>query len=93
MKINQAARLLNDYDIVFEGHTDSFGNDSENFSLSVDRAHAVRDYFIQNGTSVSQGGSRARGFGETKPIATNETEAGRRKNRRIDIVFYPTTTL
>jgi outer membrane protein OmpA-like peptidoglycan-associated protein len=74
--------------VTVEGHTDSFGADDFNLRLSKDRAESVRNYLIANlgmpSTSVN-----AVGYGETRPIANNETAEGRARNRRIDIVIRP----
>lgn len=90
-KMQQVVRILKGYGIVVEGHTDSFGGDEANLSLSVDRANAVRDYLSKNSSDFSRDKSEAMGYGETRPIANNETATGRRKNRRIDLVFLPKT--
>ncbi len=68
---------------VIEGHTDSQGSDALNQKLSDDRAASVRDYL----TTIGMDGSRLSsiGYGETKPIATNATKAGRQQNRRVEI--------
>ena len=68
---------------VIEGHTDSVGSDSNNQKLSDSRAAAVRDYL----TTIGMDGSRLSsiGYGETRPIATNNTKAGRQQNRRVEI--------
>jgi OOP family OmpA-OmpF porin len=62
------------------GHTDSQGSDKFNLDLSQKRANSVRDALIQSG--VSQDAITSTGFGETQPIATNDTEEGRAQNRR-----------
>lgn len=64
------------------GHTDNVGNDEMNRQLSEKRAAAVANYLISNGIDASR--AVARGFGETKPIAKNDTESGRLKNRRVE---------
>jgi len=74
--------------ITIEGHTDSFGSDQANQKLSVDRADAVRGYLLAN-ANIDASRITSSGFGETKPIATNETKEGRRKNRRIDVIIHP----
>lgn len=66
-----------------EGHTDNVGNDEYNMDLSQKRAEAVRDYFVSKGISADR--LTAQGFGETQPVATNETATGRAANRRTVI--------
>ncbi|MGX8692339.1 MAG: OmpA family protein [Clostridia bacterium] len=72
--------------IVISGHTDSTGTDESNRILSTDRANSVLDYLLKNG-KLSQYSSFfcAAGYGETRPVASNATEAGRSANRRIEI--------
>ncbi len=67
-----------------EGHTDSVGPDDYNQKLSENRANAVRSFLVSQG--VDADGIVARGFGKTKPVATNDTAAGRQQNRRVEIV-------
>ena len=74
--------------IVISGHTDSTGTDAENRVLSTDRANAVLDYLL----SANKGELNkyaeyfcAAGYGETRPVADNDTEEGREQNRRIEI--------
>ena len=74
--------------VVVEGHTDAFGSDTNNLALSQRRAESVQEYLLQN-TPISPGNLTALGYGESRPVATNETEEGRRRNRRIDVVIYP----
>ena len=74
--------------VVIEGHTDSYGADDTNLQLSVRRAQSVEEYLLNRKTVESANVSSV-GFGETKPIANNETADGRWKNRRIDVVIYP----
>ncbi|WP_234981488.1 OmpA family protein [Fontimonas thermophila] len=64
------------------GHTDSIGNDAYNHILSQQRAEAVRQYLISRGVS----GDRlvAMGYGEFRPVASNETPEGREQNRRVE---------
>ena len=66
-----------------EGHTDSDGKDAANQKLSEDRAGAVRSYFIENGIATSR--LTSVGFGESKPIDTNKTKAGKANNRRVEV--------
>lgn len=75
-----------DYQIEIEGHTDSVGSEIFNLNLSRGRAESVRDYMMQNGIK-SDRVIAARGFGESKPVADNETAAGRQVNRRVEIII------
>ena len=70
---------------VIEGHTDSDGSDAFNQKLSEDRANAVKDALIARGISASK--LTAVGYGESKPIATNKTAAGKAKNRRTEVTL------
>ncbi|HEX2617187.1 MAG TPA: OmpA family protein [Flavobacteriales bacterium] len=65
------------------GHTDNVGADAANQKLSEQRANAVRDYVIAKGIDAAR--ITAKGYGETKPTATNDTEEGRAQNRRTEI--------
>ncbi len=67
-----------------EGHTDSVGTEEFNQRLSERRAGAVRDYLVQQGLNADL--LRARGFGETMPVVSNDTAAGRQQNRRVEII-------
>ena len=69
-------------EIEISGHTDSVGSSSYNERLSNRRAKAVFDYMVENGIESSRVVSR--GFGESKPIATNDTSEGREQNRRVE---------
>jgi outer membrane protein OmpA-like peptidoglycan-associated protein len=74
------------YTLEFEGHTDSVGSDEFNMKLSQDRAEAVRDYVLDAGIKPDRV-IRTRGLGKTSPVASNETDEGRRRNRRVEIVI------
>jgi len=67
-----------------EGHTDSVGTDDYNQTLSENRAAAVRDFLVQQGINSSM--ITARGFGESRPVASNDTASGRQLNRRVEMV-------
>jgi outer membrane protein OmpA-like peptidoglycan-associated protein len=71
-------------ELEVEGHTDSVGSDAMNQTLSENRASAVREYLLAQG--VPKGTIVSRGFGKTKPLATNDTADGRAQNRRVEIV-------
>ncbi|MDH3589429.1 MAG: OmpA family protein [Gammaproteobacteria bacterium] len=74
--------------ITIEGHTDAFGGDELNMKLSQERADAVRAYLLAN-MQIAESRLAANGYGETRPIANNETREGRARNRRIDVVIRP----
>jgi outer membrane protein OmpA-like peptidoglycan-associated protein len=79
-------QILNEYPtakFTVEGHTDSVGGESTNQKLSEARANAVRDFLIDKGIGADR--LTAIGYGEAKPIATNNTRAGRAQNRRVEI--------
>ncbi|MGE5336668.1 MAG: OmpA family protein [Gemmatimonadota bacterium] len=65
------------------GHTDSTGSDAFNDKLSLERAQTTRDYLVQHGVAASR--IAIAGRGEREPIASNDTEAGRAANRRVEI--------
>ncbi len=68
-----------------EGHTDSVGGHASNQLLSEHRGTAVRDYLIQEG--MAAGSVTTKGFGETQPVASNDTAQGRQQNRRVELVI------
>ena len=74
--------------LAVEGHTDSLGPSDFNFQLSQRRANAVKSRLVLNGVDASA--IEAVGFGESSPIASNETRKGRAENRRIEFTFLPT---
>jgi outer membrane protein OmpA-like peptidoglycan-associated protein len=73
-----------DLKMEVEGHTDSIGSDEFNQVLSEKRANSVRDYLVTNG--VSGDNIVARGLGKSEPIADNKTAAGRKLNRRVEMI-------
>ena len=77
-------------ELIIEGHTDSFGGDELNQKLSQERAVSVQQYMV-NAMRIPTYRLIATGYGETRPVASNETEAGRARNRRIDIIIKPGT--
>lgn len=87
-KVEQAIDVFPRSDIVIEGHTDSYGGDESNQVLSQRRAEAVQQYMI-NAMRIPSYRLIATGYGETVPVANNETASGRAKNRRIDIIIRP----
>lgn len=87
-KVIKAIREYPEYHIMVEGHTDSRGSDEVNMKLSTERADAVREYLVASG-NIEPVRIQAMAFGESNPIASNDTEVGRRKNRRITFVIHP----
>jgi OmpA-OmpF porin, OOP family len=85
-KVEQAISILSDSVISVEGHTDSFGSDEANLELSQRRADEVRAFLLAN-MDLAAYRISAIGYGETRPIASNDTAEGRSRNRRIDLVM------
>jgi len=72
-------------EIEINGHTDNVGGDEYNMQLSKDRAQSVADYLEKHGTDAKR--IHVQGFGKTMPVADNDTEEGRKKNRRVEFVI------
>ena len=84
--LDEVVSVMNQYpqlNVSIEGHTDSQGNDQKNLDLSSRRAQAVQSFLMEKGISASR--LRSVGYGETTPIATNDTSAGRAQNRRVEL--------
>lgn len=81
-KLVAIARACSDLRLEIQGHTDSSGSREENLRLSRNRADAVRDYLVTRGLSPDR--LVAIGFGPDRPVASNRTDAGRARNRRIE---------
>ena len=87
-KVEKAIDVFPRSELIIEGHTDAYGGDEFNQKLSQDRAESVKQYMI-NAMRIEDFRLIATGYGETRPLASNETESGRTKNRRIDVVIKP----
>jgi len=88
--LDQIARSINQYDgtvVRVEGHTDSTGRAEYNQTLSVNRAQSVVSYLAQRG--VAHHRMQAIGYGQSQPIASNDTPEGRAQNRRVEILILP----
>ncbi len=72
--------------IEISGHTDATGKEPHNLRLSENRADAVAEYIVDKGIATSR--VTFNGYGSSRPIAGNDTEAGRRKNRRVEILIH-----
>ena len=84
--LDEAVELLKGggtINIVAEGHTDSIGTEAYNLKLSQRRADAVRTYLVDHGISADR--IRTEGFGESRPVASNDTADGRAQNRRVEL--------
>jgi OOP family OmpA-OmpF porin len=88
-KIQTAIDLFPDSHVEVQGHTDSFGSDETNRVLSEERAGAVQQYLLANMGGLGATQITAVGYGETVPLANNETPEGRTRNRRIDLLISP----
>jgi outer membrane protein OmpA-like peptidoglycan-associated protein len=73
-------------EVLIVGHTDSQGSDQYNMGLSLRRANSARNYLIGQGIPSSR--IRTEGRGEMEPIASNDTEAGRQQNRRVEVAIF-----
>jgi OOP family OmpA-OmpF porin len=69
--------------VGIQGHTDSVGNDAYNMSLGLRRANSVKDFLVSKGVSASRLSTKS--FGETQPVASNDTAEGRALNRRVEL--------
>jgi outer membrane protein OmpA-like peptidoglycan-associated protein len=87
-ELNRVVDFLNSnptVSIELSGHTDNIGNTASNLKLSDDRAKSVVDYLTAKGISATR--LTAKGYGETKPVALNDTEEGRAMNRRVEFTI------
>lgn len=85
-RVQRAIREYPEAKIVIEGHTDSSGDERYNESLSSKRAEAVRSYILSN-MVLAADQIDAVGYGESRPVASNDTDEGRAQNRRIDVIL------
>jgi outer membrane protein OmpA-like peptidoglycan-associated protein len=87
--LQELARSLNENresELMIVGHTDARGTDSYNQDLSQRRAAAARSYLVGQGVDASR--IRTVGRGEAEPVATNDSEAGRQQNRRVEVAIF-----
>ena len=88
IELNRVVKLLAEnpaIEIEMAAHTDSRGSDEYNFKLSDNRAKSVMDYIISKGIPVNR--ITSHGYGETKPVSTNDTDDGRQLNRRVEFTI------
>jgi outer membrane protein OmpA-like peptidoglycan-associated protein len=86
--VQKAIRAFGKPDVVIEGHTDSTGSEALNKELSRKRAESVQQYLIHNLVLPAEK-VMARGYGSSRPLASNATAPGRAINRRIDVIIKP----
>ena len=90
--LDKVAATLNEYNqttINVVGHTDSIGSDAVNQRLSEQRASSVAQYLQSRGVASQR--LQTSGYGKTRPVDSNDTEAGRANNRRVEITLVPIT--
>ncbi|MDR1544815.1 MAG: OmpA family protein [Prevotellaceae bacterium] len=83
--LNSIAKIMKenpDFNLDIAGHTDDVGNDDMNMDLSKRRAAAVKAYLVKQ--DIAEDRMKTEGYGETLPVATNKTSAGRAENRRVE---------
>jgi outer membrane protein OmpA-like peptidoglycan-associated protein len=88
--LDEAIRILRQEGgvvVVAEGHTDAIGSTDYNQTLSEHRAEAVRRYLVNGG--IEAGRIRTEGYGESRPVASNDTADGRAQNRRVELRVQP----
>jgi outer membrane protein OmpA-like peptidoglycan-associated protein len=90
-KLSRIMSRYNDTNIVIEGHTDTIGGEASNQVLSERRAESVASLLRAYGVSGNR--MSTVGYGQTRPVATNETEAGRKLNRRVEVLIYANNDL
>jgi len=84
-KLAGVALLVPELEFSIEGHTDSIGTESYNDWLSEARAESVADFLAQEGVSSTR--METEGFGENQPVASNDNDQGRQRNRRVEVVI------
>lgn len=90
-KMVKTLQKYKDTNLTIEGHTDSQGSNKHNQKLSESRAKSVSKYTKSLGIQKSR--ITIRGFGENKPVANNDTKAGRAQNRRVEVKIFPNEKL
>lgn len=88
--LNTVANILNNYEktlLSIEGHTDSSGSEKHNQTLSEKRAMSVKSYLVSQGVMGQR--LSTKGFGELRPVASNESATGKAQNRRVEVQIVP----
>lgn len=89
IKLAEVAKAYPDYGLVIEGHTDTKGNKSKNLTLSDSRAKSVAAFLAAQGVAPDR--MTSLGKGSAEPVGDNKTKDGRAKNRRIEVLFVPSS--
>jgi len=87
-ELNRVVKLMNEnpeMEIEISGHTDNVGSNSFNLKLSDERANAVRTYLIEHKINANR--IKAKGYGKNRPVASNDTDDGKQKNRRVEFTI------
>jgi OmpA-OmpF porin, OOP family len=84
-RLSEIMKAYGNMEIEIAGHTDNTGSEAINLSISQKRAKAVSDYLISKGVPITR--MQVNGYGESKPAASNDTEEGRRLNRRVEFTI------
>ncbi|MGO2291421.1 MAG: OmpA family protein [Pseudoalteromonas sp.] len=90
--LNAIAKVMNKYEKTYlsiSGHTDSSGKESYNMTLSEQRAQSVKGYLVNQ--QILNNRISTQGYGESQPVASNDTANGRAQNRRVEIQIVPNT--
>jgi outer membrane protein OmpA-like peptidoglycan-associated protein len=82
-KLAEVLKKHPEFKLQVSGHTDNVGNAAKNLKLSADRAASVKTYLVTKGVSAKQ--ITTAGYGDKRPVAANDTDAGRQKNRRVEL--------
>ncbi len=90
-RLSNTLQKYSDTDVHILGHTDNIGNTDYNLNLSRNRAEAVKNYLIV--ADIDRKRLETQGYGESDPIATNETKTGRENNRRVEITIVASDKL
>jgi outer membrane protein OmpA-like peptidoglycan-associated protein len=85
-ELSETLKKYDDTNILIEGHTDDTGEDTYNQKLSENRADAVEDFLLTQG--ITDNRVTTKGYGETQPLDSNDSEVGKQKNRRVEVAIY-----
>ena len=87
-KVAEFVRLFTPSKLIIEGHTDSDGDPGSNLRLSEARAKAIRSYLITTYSFITSAMVEAKGYGEARPIVSNDTDENKALNRRIEVLVW-----